>query len=158
LTRAQQVMAIEKDVFLEATSPQLCRKPDALKRRGGDGYSEITFSFIKAILHDTGEELVASVTNNGAVDMIADEASVEVVCRVDKHGATPLKTGEIPLAFRGLVQSVKAYETLTVDAAIARSRRLALLALTANPLVVDIDIASRMLDEMLSAHDLQYVD
>jgi 6-phospho-beta-glucosidase len=158
LTRAQQVMGIEKDVFLEAANPSLSRKPDALKRRGGEGYSEITFSFMKAILHNSGEELVASVTNNGAVDMIDNDASVELVCRVDNNGAVPLKTGEIPLAFRALVQSVKAYETLTVDAGMARSRRLALLAFTSNPLVLDIDIASKMLDEMLSAHNLEYVD
>jgi 6-phospho-beta-glucosidase len=155
-TRAQQVMAIEEDVLAEATNPGLSRKPNALKRRGGDGYSEITFAFMEAILHDSGAELVASVMNRGAINMVPDDASVEVVCRVNASGAAPLKTGDIPLAFRSLVQSVKAYESLTVEAAIQRSRRLALQALISNPLVLDIDVAAKMLDEMLTAHHLEY--
>ena len=64
--------------------------------------------------------------------------------------------GEIPLAYRGLVQAVKAHESLTVQAAVTRSRDVALQALLAHPLVGDIDIAEPMLDEMLAAHGLNY--
>ena len=64
--------------------------------------------------------------------------------------------GEIPLAYRGLVQAVKAHESLTVRAAVTRSRDVALQALLAHPLVGDIDVAEPMLDEMLAAHGLNY--
>jgi 6-phospho-beta-glucosidase len=51
---------------------------------------------------------------------------------------------------------VKAHETLTIEAAMTRSRELALQALLAHPLVSDIDVAEPLLDEMLAAHGLDY--
>ena len=109
---------------------------------------------MKAILHDTGAEIAASVLNRGAVAGIPDEAAVEVVCRVDKHGLMPLPVGEIPLAFRGLVQAVKAYETLTVEAALTRSKKTALQAMAAHPLVGDMATARALLDDLIAAHGL----
>jgi 6-phospho-beta-glucosidase len=75
---------------------------------------------------------------------------------VDARGATALPVGEIPLAYRGLVQAVKAHETLTVQAAVTRSRDIALQALLAHPLVGDLDAAEPMLDELLNAHGLNF--
>ncbi len=94
--------------------------------------------------------------NHGAVAGIADDAGVEVVCRVDRTGPHPLPVGEIPLAFRGLVQAVKAYETLTVMAAVQQSRTLAIQALLNHPLVGDLPLAETIVDEMLSAHGITY--
>ncbi len=127
-----------------------------LQRRGGGGYSAITFSIVQAIVNDTGAELTANVPNCGCVVGIDDDAVVEVVCRIDKNGAHPLPVGPIPLAFRGIVQALKAYETLTVEAAVHRDRRLATLALLNHPLVGDIDVIEPLLTEMLTAHGLEY--
>jgi len=96
------------------------------------------------------------VLNQGAVTGIPDDASVEIVCRVDNAGLLPLPVGEIPLAFRGLVQAVKAYETLTVEAAVHQSRTLALQALINHPLVGDLPLAEALVDEMLAAHGLSF--
>ena len=75
---------------------------------------------------------------------------------MDAKGATALPVGEIPLAYRGLVQAVKTHETLTVQAAMTRSRDIALQALLAHPLVGDLDVAAPMLDELLNAHGLNF--
>jgi 6-phospho-beta-glucosidase len=47
---------------------------------------------------------------------------------------------------------VKNYETLTVEAAVHGDKTKALLALLAHPLIMDYDIASPMLDDLLEAH------
>lgn len=73
-----------------------------------------------------------------------------------KNGATPIPAGSIPLAFRGLVQSVKSFETLTVQAAIERRKDLVIQALINHPLVGDLERIEPLVDEMLRVHDLQY--
>ncbi len=155
-TRAQQIESIEREILAEAADPEVVGKPKALGRRGGGGYSRLMFSVMRAIVNDTGEELTANVPNKGSINGIDNDAVVEVVCRVDRRGAHPLPVGPIPLAFRGLVQALKAYETLTVEAAVHRSRRLAALALLNHPLVGDLDVIEPLLDEMLDAHHLEF--
>ncbi len=154
-TRAQVVKRLQEDILRQAAESNFVGKPDALKKRGGGGYSGITFDVLRAILRDTGDELVMSVPNCGTVDGIPADASVEVSCRVGKEGPQPIRVGPIPASFRGLVQAVKAYESLTVEAAMQRSRRLALQALLNHPLVGDMDIAEPLLSELISAHKLE---
>lgn len=155
-TRAQAVMAIEAEVLAEAADPAVHAKPPALIRRGGEGYSGVTFDTLDAILNDRGTTIVMSTLNRGAVTGLPDGVAVETLCRVDAKGATALPVGEIPLAYRGLVQAVKTHETLTVQAAVTRSRDIALQALLAHPLVGDLDVAAPMLDELLNAHGLNF--
>lgn len=153
-TRAQQIMELEKAVFAEAAAPGADQKPETLGKRGGGGYSAVTFAAMDALRNDTGEELAISVPNQGTVDGIEADEVVEVVCRIGRNGATPIPVGPIPLAFRGLVQAVKAYEVLTVEAAMTHDRRLLKQALLNHPLVGDAEVIDPMLDELIAAHGL----
>ena len=153
-TRAQQIMELEKAVFAEAAAPGADQKPETLRKRGGGGYSAVTFAAMDAIHNDTGEELAVSVPNQGMVDGIAADEVVEVVCRIGRKGATPIPVGPIPPAFRGLVHAVKAYEVLTVEAAMTHDRRLLKQALLNHPLVGDAEVIDPMLDELIAAHGL----
>jgi 6-phospho-beta-glucosidase len=155
-TRAQEIESIEQEILAEAARTETVTKPEALARRGGGGYAGITFAVMKAVLNDTGEELTANVPSRGCVDGVEDDAVVEIVCRMDRDGAHPLPVGPIPIAFRGVMLALKAYETLTVAAAVKRDKRLATLALLNHPLCGDLDVIEPMLDEMLAAHGLQF--
>jgi 6-phospho-beta-glucosidase len=155
-TRAQQIMDIEKEIFRQAADPALAAKPQALQQRGGLGYSDITFEFLNAIRHDRGKELVCTVLNHGAVDGIDAEGGVEVVCRVGRQGPRALPVGPIPLAYRGLIQAVKAYESLTVQAAVEGRRELAVLALTNHPLVGDHALAESLVEDLSAAHSIKW--
>lgn len=155
-SRADIVRDIESRILAEAADPGTRAKPAALAQRGGDGYSNVTFAVMSAIIGDRGDEVVMSTLNGGAIDGLPDDAAVETVCRVGANGAVPLRVGALPIAFRGLVQAVKAHETLTVQAAVTRRRDIALQALLAHPLVGDLDVAEPMLDELLAAHGLRF--
>jgi len=155
-TRAQQIMDIEREVLAQAADPHLTTKPEALQQRGGFGYSDVTFEFIKAIHHDRGRELVCTVLNQGAVEGIDAESGVEVVCRVSRQGPVALPVGQIPLAYRGLIQAVKAYESLTVRASVEGRRDLAIMALTNHPLVGDHDTAESLVRELSEAHAIEW--
>ncbi len=151
-TRGEVVKQIESELLVEYAEPKLCEKPPLLEKRGGGGYSEVAFAAMLAIQQNRSERQVIQVLNQGAVDGIPEDASMELSCVVDATGPHPIRMGEIPLGIRGLVQSVKAYESLTVEAAIKGSRRLAMQALMSNPLVPAWDVAKPLLEQLLQAN------
>ncbi len=77
---------------------------------------------------------------------------VEIPARIDRAGAHPLSLAPLSPDMRGLVQAVKAYERLAVQAATTGDRAVALRALLANPLVADYDIAAPLLDALIEAN------
>jgi 6-phospho-beta-glucosidase len=152
LGRGQQVQAIEAELLRQYADPTLDTKPALLAQRGGGGYAEVALAAMRAIHHNCGERQYIQTLNRGAVEDLPTDASVEIACLVDSSGPHPLHFGALPLEIRGLVQAVKAYESLTVAAAVAGDRRLALQALVAHPLVGSYDTAAPLLDELLQAN------
>ena len=71
---------------------------------------------------------------------------------MDEKGIHPLPMDEIPPAQLGLIRSVKLYETLTVQAVRERSRKLAINALMAHPLVLSYSRAKSLVEALLAAH------
>jgi 6-phospho-beta-glucosidase len=62
----------------------------------------------------------------------------------------------MPLSVRGLVQTVKAYEELTIQAALTGSREIAIEALMANPLIGSFGKANRFFSQVLK-NERQYI-
>ncbi len=151
-SRADTVMKIEKELLDLYRNPELKEKPKILEQRGGAWYSDAAVALINAIANDRKETHIVNVPNQGALGGLPDGAVVEVPTLVKSSGAHPLILGDMPAAVRGLVQSVKAYEELTVQAAVTGSRQTALLALVAHPLVARADIADRLLGAILEAN------
>jgi 6-phospho-beta-glucosidase len=90
--------------------------------------------------------------NRGAIPDLLDTDVVEVTCMVDEHGAHPLAQGRLPRAALDLIEPIKAYERLTVQAAVEGSYAKALEALTVHPLVDSESLARSILDDYLRAH------
>ena len=149
-TRAEQVMKVEAELFALYADPHLAHKPEQLSFRGGAYYSEVAVELISAIHNNSGKNLVVNCRNNGAIHGLPDDAVVEVNCLVDAQGAHPLVFGELPPLMNGLTQQIKAFERLTIEAAVHGDRKQALLALLGNPLVGDVTTAEALLDEVLS--------
>ena len=53
---------------------------------------------------------------------------------------------------RNLIQRIKLYERLTVEAVFEKSREKAIKALTVHPLVNSYSLAKKLADEYLEAH------
>ncbi len=150
--RGEQVKEIEGELLRQYADPNLAEKPELLSARGGGGYADVAMAAMLAIYHNKGERQIVQVLNQGAVDGIPADASVEIACIVDRTGPHPVRMGAIPLPIRGLIQVVKAYESLTVQAAVEGSRRVAMQALMAHPLVPSWEVAKPLLDELLAAN------
>ncbi|MHA7848944.1 6-phospho-beta-glucosidase [Serratia sp. D1N4] len=151
-TRAEQVMKVEKELFELYADPHLDSKPEQLSFRGGSFYSEVALELIRAIHNNLGTQLVVNTANRGAIRGLPDDAVIETNCIVDAQGTHPLAFGQLPESMHALTQQVKAYERLTIEAAVHGNRRSALLALVTNPLIANAQIAQPLLDEVLEAN------
>jgi 6-phospho-beta-glucosidase len=109
-----------------------------LVHKGGADYYPDILKVMDALVNDTEAELIANVRNDGAIPDLPPQAVVEIPVIVRRDGVHPQATGPLPLIVRGVVQAVKAYEELTIEAARTGSRPLAIAALTANPLVKSV--------------------
>ena len=149
-TRAEQVKAIEDRLFELYKDPNLNVKPAELEKRGGAYYSDAAVSLISAIYNDKKEIHTVNTRNNGIIKGIPDDAVIEVNCMIDSRGAAPLRlTEHLPPEVLGLIQGVKAYEILAVEAAVKGDRNKALLALSNHPLVPSVEAAEGLLKDLL---------
>jgi len=151
-SRAAEVMAIEKTLLEMYRDPELAEKPKLLEKRGGAYYSEAAAQLIASLYAGTGDEQVVDIRNDGALPGLPDDAVVEIPARVGKDGATAERFEPLAPELLGLVQQVKAYERLTVQAAVHGDRKAALKALLANPLVARWNVATQLLDALLEAN------
>jgi 6-phospho-beta-glucosidase len=151
-TRGEAVKEIEAELLRQYADPELAEKPALLRQRGGGGYSDVAIQVMESIYHNRGDRQIVQALNQGAVDDVPADASMELACVIDRMGAHPVRVGAIPLPIRGLIQAVKAYESLTVQAAVEGSRQAAMQALMAHPLTPGWETARPMLEELLAAN------
>ncbi|EFE97395.1 6-phospho-beta-glucosidase [Serratia odorifera] len=151
-TRAEQVMQVEKELFSLYADPHLDSKPEQLSFRGGAFYSEVALELIRAIHNNLGTQLVVNTANRGAIRGLPDDAVIETNCVIDAQGAHPLAFGPMPDTMQALTQQVKAYERLTIEAAVHGDRRSGLLALVTHPLIASARIAQPLLNDVLAAN------
>jgi 6-phospho-beta-glucosidase len=150
-TRAQDVMDIEAKLLEMYRDEQLTEKPELLSHRGGAFYSEAAAQLIASLYDGAGDVQVVDVRNGGALPDLPDHAVVEVPAMIDRDGAHPVPLAPLAPEQRGLVQAVKAYEELTIEAARTGDRTVAWRALAANPLV-GAEVASPLLEALLTAN------
>jgi 6-phospho-beta-glucosidase len=150
-TRARDVMDIEAKLLEMYRDEHLTEKPELLSHRGGAFYSEAAVQLIASLHDGAGDIQVVDVRNGGALPDLPDDAVVEIPAVIDRDGAHPVPLAPLVPEQRGLVQAVKAYEELTIEAARTGDRTVAWRALAANPLV-GAEIASPLLDALLTAN------
>ena len=151
-TRADQVKKVEKDLFACYQDENLEEKPAALSKRGGSRYSEAAINLIDSLYNDRQDIQVVDVMNHGTIPQLPDDCVIETNCVIGKDGARPLADVEVPAEILGLIEQVKAYEILAIEAAVTGDRRKALMALMNNPLVHDVKDARGILEDMMKAH------
>lgn len=152
-TRADEVIAVETTLFDKYKDEGTDEKPLELTKRGGSLYSEAAISLMSSIYNDTGDIQVVNVMNLGSIPELPNDAVIETNCRINRDGATPLAYGSLPSSIAGLVYQVKAYERLTIEAAIEGNIEKAIIALVNNPLVGDIDMAGELVKEIIASHE-----
>ena len=151
-SRAEEVMGIEVDLLRQYAEPERTEPPAGLMKRGGAYYSTVATQLIDAHANDLGETHVVNVRHGGAVPGWPEDWVLEMPCRVDGAGVHPLPVEPLPLSCFGLLAHVKAYELLTVEAAVHGERDAAYQALLAHPLGPAADQVQAVLDDMLETN------
>ena len=151
-TRADEVMRVEELLLSLYRQPERTEPPEELARRGGAWYSEAALEVMEALAMGRTAIHVVNAMNDGATPSLPPTSVIEVDAAVGAGGIHPLPHGELPPEIAGLVRAVKAYEELTIEAAVTGDRDTALAALTAHPLVPDVGTAEALLSDLLEAH------
>ncbi|MFA7692017.1 MAG: 6-phospho-beta-glucosidase [Candidatus Hydrogenedentes bacterium] len=148
-TRGEEVVEVEDALFEKYRNPELTEKPEELGKRGGAHYSTAAFLLIDAIENNRGSRQVVCCRNNGAVPTFDDDVSVEVSAIIDSNGAKAVPQEGPEPSIRGLMQLIKAYETLTVEAAVKGCRESAYKALLFHPLMPNALGCRALLNDLL---------
>ncbi len=151
-TRAQQVIDIENNLFQVYSNESLCEKPQELDKRGGAFYSEAAISLVESIYTNRGDHHVVNIRNQGTIAELPDDAVIEADAIVNEMGAKVVCKLEMPDRISGILSHVKAYEQLTVKAAVTQSADAALFALVNHPLMHDYNTTKAIFQELLTAH------
>jgi 6-phospho-beta-glucosidase len=131
------VKKVEADLIDLYKNPNLSEKSAQLeKTRRGLLFGSCGQLDYISIYNNEKDIQTVNVRNNGMISCHPDDVSIEINSVIDADGAHPLQvTTPIQPQIRGLPQLVKAYEELTVQAAINGDYDAALQALTIHPLV-----------------------
>jgi 6-phospho-beta-glucosidase len=105
------------------------------------GYEAEALAVVEAIAGDAGAVRILNVANRSALPFLDERAVVEVPCVVSASGVRPLAVGPVPDHARALIETVKAVERTTIDAALTGSTSLAVKALALHPLVPSVRAA-----------------
>ena len=145
-------MGIEARLLEQYAEPDRTEPPESLMERGGAYYSTIATQLINAHYNNLKETHVVNVRHAGAVPGWPEDWVLELPCSVDADGVRPLNADPLPLVCFGLLAHVKAYELLTVEAAVRGDRRAAYQALLVHPLGPLASRVQAVLDDLLQTH------
>ncbi|NTW08782.1 MAG: 6-phospho-beta-glucosidase [Anaerolineaceae bacterium] len=151
-SRGEEVIEIEKDLLRDYADPNLNEPPADLMKRGGAYYSTVATQLLNAHYNDLDEIHVVNTRNSGAVKEWPADWVLELPARVKKSGISPIPTEPLPPACFGLIAAVKAYELLTVEAAVHGDRDAAYQAMLVNPIGPRGENVQVVLDDLLETH------
>jgi 6-phospho-beta-glucosidase len=112
----------------------------------GGGYEGEAMAVVEAIANNTRATLICNTANRSALPFLDAGAVVEVPSIVGAAGPQPVAVGPVPDHAQALVQSIKAVERATIEAALTGSPALAVKALALHPLVPSVNVAREIFE------------
>ncbi len=96
-------------------------------------------------------ELAVNVPNKGYIQNLPQGAIVEVPAEVDASGVHGIGVGDLPAPAAEMCRRQIAVAEMAVEAAVRGDRELALRALALDPMIDDLRVARKLLDDYLAA-------
>jgi 6-phospho-beta-glucosidase len=116
------------------------------------GYAELALDLIESLSGGKTSRLILNIPNRGSITGMDPNSIVEIPAVVSKNTVLPVAIGEVPDHCLGLMKQIKAYELLTIEAALEGSYKKAVAALTIHPLVSDYNLSKKIVDGYLKNH------
>jgi 6-phospho-beta-glucosidase len=154
-TRAEDILSWSPGYWehyreqVERDDPQL----DPKRSRGGIHELELAIDVMDAVYNGKDEVHPVNVPNTGGVfPGLPEDLVVEVYGRTANGWLEVRPQPELPRHLLGLLAHLGEYQYLAGEAAWSGSRRDAIRALCANPLVRTVERATTLYDQLASAH------
>jgi alpha-galactosidase len=122
---------------------------EGLKETDSEGALEMIENVAAAGIH---YHLAANLPNEGQIDNLPLNVTVETPVVVDGAGIHPIHMGALPDPVAELLRRETTVAQLCVDAAVEGDRQKALQCLLLDPVVNDIEQAKQILDDYLSSY------
>jgi 6-phospho-beta-glucosidase len=153
-TRAQDIMAQIPGYWQHYREQAAAEHPvlDPARSRGGIHELELAIDAMDAIYNDRGEILPVNIPNRGVLPDLPDDRVAEVRGYLDRHGVVGLADGPLPPQTLALVKALSEYQYLAAEAGWHGRRVDGIRALASHPLVLSLDKAEKLYDEMAAAH------
>ena len=162
-TRGEHVQDVEAELLQQYADPALTEKPAGLQERGGAWYSTAAVRLVRDLFNAPGGSHVLNVANDRAIAFLPPDVVVEALAHVGDgkieslpavvDAARTVAGYPVPREVVELILRVKAYELLTVEAAVTGSRSIAMRALCAHPLLDGREnVIPELLEALLTAH------
>ncbi|MCB2298555.1 6-phospho-alpha-glucosidase [Clostridium tagluense] len=151
-TRANEVMeGREKKIFAAVDNYNITGEIDLTQFFTGV-HGEFIVEVAMSLAFDLRKRHLVMVENKGAIKNLPDDAMVEIPAYITKDGPEPVRVGEIPTFYKGLIEQQEDSEKLVVEAAIEGSYEKALMAFTMNKTIPSAFVAKQILDDMIEAN------
>ena len=147
------IMGRRHESYMEGAWKQAgTERPEFAAQEEEEGYAGVALSLMQALSGGKSRKMVLSVPCAGHIPGLSVHDVAEVSCMVHKDKIVPDQfDSPNPEALR-IVQDVKVFETLTVQAARTKNTEHALRALAAHPLVPFHSMAQKILAGYMKAH------
>jgi len=126
--------------------------PQLRHYRGSAGFGDLAVTVIRALASATPHDLVLNLPNNGSTPAFATDTVIETRVRVSRAGVERVAAPPLPASFNQLAAQLEQYQRLTASAAAGGTEQAQVAALTANPLVGQASVATRMLARAVDSY------
>jgi 6-phospho-beta-glucosidase len=151
-TRAEVLMERVPQLYGHYEAAAAAERPVLKMHRGHQSHSDLAAQVIAAMAANRRTRFVIQQRNEGAVPNLPAGEAAQFPAWVDASGFERIPLPAMPEEEAGLIQQVKAAETVNVKAALTGDRTLAVEAAAMNPLVPSRALADRIVGELLHVH------
>lgn len=148
-TRAQVILDELPGYFRHYREQIEADVPRITHGRGGSVFGDMAVEVLRSLITQDKGIHTLNITNRSAIPALAADRVVEVPARVEDAGATPLVQDALPSDVMGLLHMLAEYQWLAADAIWNGDRKALNRALAANPLVLSLQLAERLLDVII---------
>ncbi len=111
---------------------------------------ERAIPIIEGIINDDNhEELSVNLPNDGVITNLPKDLVVECPAIVNRNGIHAIKLGEYPRGLAALLRTQASVQDLVVETIFTKSKKIALQALLADPVINSTSQAKKILDAMI---------
>ncbi len=148
-TRAEVIMAEIPGYYAYFREQAQADQPQLSHVRGGSVFGDMAVEVLGSLIERDGRMHILNLPNQGAIPDFDRERIVEVPARISEHGIIPIAQPHLPVEVRGLLKMLGEYQWAAAKAIWKGDRKDLVHALAANPLVMSLPLAQKMVEHML---------